>query len=537
LSTLPRCAVSGSLVGMPSAALLRALLVFLLLLHWPLAAAGQVAVAGVDSVPLKVNIAIIQPTDYVHALGFVDQARYLRYQLSRLGAEVTLSKQRLRADAINVVMGAHTSFHIESAQRAACVFWNLEQLGSGGADVPGWYLQLLRDYPVIEYNIDNVHSYRPDSPASVPVLPFLHAPYLYQPARDVPLEQRQFDILFIGAMNSARRELILRLHEAGITVHTFTAPLYGEERDVYIRNSKAVLNIHFYASSRFEQVRVSHCLSLGTPVISQRAERTRPHPAFEDVVFWFDAQRVVEWFQLIFGTPEFFDASRQMLQRWRQTDAPSEYAELHSYLRTALLPAAVALASRVWSPSSVSFGASRGYNRGWLNLDVTDQSEPDLVLDLTAQPLALPYQLRTRFGALVRLEAHGIEHLQGRFTTQQGAESVRQLLHNAIRLLKPGGTFSLSVQLFFAGTESGWRLALREYWAYAVEGRLFELVQFTFTDVDGKPVSSLEEASLQTLLMRVRETSLEEKMLFKTNSAMVFAPADAVSICLLVFVC
>jgi hypothetical protein len=408
------------------------------------------------------------------------------------------------------------------------VFWNLEQLGPGGADVAAWYLQLLRDFPVIEYNTDNIPAYRPGSTSSIPVLPFLHAPYLYQPSLDVPLEQRQIDILFIGAMNPARRQLLLKLQEAGITVHTFNVNLYGEDRDLYIRNAKAVLNIHFYASSRFEQVRVSHCLSLGTPVISQRAERTRPHPAFEDVVFWFDAQQIVDWFQRNFGTPAFFNSSRQMLHRWRQTDATAEYAELHSYLRTAVLPAAVSMASQVWSPTSVTFDASRGYRPGWLNLDVTDESQPDLLLDLTAQPLALPFQQRTRFGALLRLEARSIEHLQGRLPTQLAPDSVRRLLHNAIRLIKPGGTFSLSVQLFAAGAEQGWRLALREYWAYAVEGSLFELIQFTYTDADGKPASLSGTASLQTLHMRVRETSLEEKTMFRTNSARVLAPDDPV---------
>jgi hypothetical protein len=47
-----------------------------------------------------------------------------------------------------------------------------------------------------------------------------------------------------------------------------------------------VFNCHFYESARFEQARVFQCLSLGTPVISERSARAAPPSQFEDCVFW-----------------------------------------------------------------------------------------------------------------------------------------------------------------------------------------------------------------------------------------------------------
>ena len=38
----------------------------------------------------NVHIAIVQPVGYVHSLGFLDPARFVRYQLRRFGVDVTV---------------------------------------------------------------------------------------------------------------------------------------------------------------------------------------------------------------------------------------------------------------------------------------------------------------------------------------------------------------------------------------------------------------------------------------------------------------
>ena len=78
------------------------------------------------------NICVVQPAGYIHSLGLLDPARYFRYQLRQLGANVTLTKNRLQHGAINFVFGAHLGFDPAQRQRHTCVFVNLEQLGSGG---------------------------------------------------------------------------------------------------------------------------------------------------------------------------------------------------------------------------------------------------------------------------------------------------------------------------------------------------------------------------------------------------------------------
>ena len=99
-----------------------------------------------------IHITLMQPAGYVHSLGLLDQARYVRYQLQRLGATVSIAKNRVREDAVNIVFGAHLGFPEDWRRRHACVFVNLEQLGAGGAPVSDAYLQLLRSSAVADYD-------------------------------------------------------------------------------------------------------------------------------------------------------------------------------------------------------------------------------------------------------------------------------------------------------------------------------------------------------------------------------------------------
>ena len=57
-----------------------------------------------------IHLCIVQPAGHEQALGLLDPARYFRYHFRRLGARVSLSKNRLRHDAVNFVFGAHLGF-------------------------------------------------------------------------------------------------------------------------------------------------------------------------------------------------------------------------------------------------------------------------------------------------------------------------------------------------------------------------------------------------------------------------------------------
>ena len=212
-----------------------------------------------------VHLCIVQPVGYVHSLGLLDQANFFRYQFERLGATVTLGKNRLHNDAMNFVFGAHLGFDQALLRKYDCFFVNLEQIGEGGANLPADYLKLISMAPVVDYDLRNARAYS-NYPNDVPLVSFQYAPYLA--TSSIALEERPIDLLFFGSVNPRRQQWISRIEACGLNVSTFDGALYGPERDHFIAQSKAVLNCHFYDSSRFEQARAFTCLSLGTPLIS-----------------------------------------------------------------------------------------------------------------------------------------------------------------------------------------------------------------------------------------------------------------------------
>ncbi|MBT9493251.1 MAG: hypothetical protein IV107_13120 [Paucibacter sp.] len=483
-----------------------------------------------------IHLCIQQPAGYVHSLGFLDQARYFRYQFRRLGLSVSMAKNRLRYDAINFVFGAHLGFEATQTESHACVFVNLEQLGEGGAQVSSAYLQLLSSSAVVDYHPDNRPAYaaRPDA---VPVVPLLYAPYL-KPATAMPLEQRPIDLLFFGSVNERRRAWLDRIEALGLTVAVFDGPLYGPERDQFITSAKAVMNMHFYASSRFEQARVAHCLSLGTPVISERAPHTDVQAPFDDTVFWLKDEELEAFFQHQFATPQFFERARQALLRFEQADPAKAYADLLVYACKSAAEHHQRRASGAWAPPCINLQAGPAYRPGWLNLDNHADSEPDWVLDLS-EPLALPLSSKTAHQGQVELAAAAVDVIQaGRVLADE--PKLRVLLGNALRLLQPGGEFQFELPGAFGAMAGQLDMATQSlhegvvracsdfFWSLGWFEHRFELLENQALDLDGKNCAP-EQARFSRLLLRKVETSLRERTAARTLQSDLRLPIDEVA--------
>ena len=463
------------------------------------------------------HLAVMQPAGYIHSLGFLDQARYVRYQLRRLGLNVTLGKNRLREDAVNLVFGAHLGFPADWTARNACIFINLEQLGERGADVGGSYLELLRRSAVADYDAANIAAYGAD-PADVPLLPFWHAPYLHDPAA-VPLADRPIDLLFFGSMNPRRRAYIDRVEACGVKVAMFDRPIYGPERDHFIRQAKAVLNCHFYETSRFEQVRVSHCLSLGTPVISERVAATRPPVAFEESVTWLADAYVEPFFRGTFGTPAFFALAERQLASFKQHDPIAAYADLVGFAAGFMQGHLRGRASAPWQPRLMNLGSGKDYKPGWLNLDVIDLAEPDLVLDL-GRPVQLPISSTTRFGAPVELREACLSNIHANNVLEH-VPDLPMLMGNALRLLEEGGTFDIEVPYEKAPTawqdpthvralnENSWIYYTDWFWYLGWFEHRFEMASSTWLDGQLQPCRREQGAFMRVTLRKVATTPQE----------------------------
>jgi SAM-dependent methyltransferase len=458
----------------------------------------------------------MQPAGYVHSLGFVDPARFIRHQLRRFGVEVTIAKNRVRADAVNLVLGAHLGFPPEWRERHACLFVNLEQLGPGGAKVSEDYLRLLKTSGVVDYDLTNVGAYGAD-PADVPLLPFRHAAYL-EP-RSLVLEERPIDLLFFGSLNERRRRFIARVEACGHQVAMFDRPLYGEERDRYIRQSKAVLNCHFYDSATFEQVRAFHCLSLGTPVIAERSAQTRPDDVFEDAVTWVDEQSLEAFFGNTFGTPGFYEQCRAQLLGWRQHDPVEAYADLMAFSSGFFQAHASHRPEQSWTPSRINIGSGKDYKPGWLNLDIIDRAEPDVVLDL-GRPQAFPIEVETRFGVPLELQAGSVEKVYANNVLEH-VPDLTCLMTNVLTLLKEGGEIEIEVPYEKALTawqdpthlramnENSWIYYTEWFWYLGWFEHRFELKEASWLDSSLKPCAKDQAAFMRVRMEKACTTDAE----------------------------
>lgn len=480
-----------------------------------------------------IHLCIVQPAGYLHSLGFLDQARYFRHQFRRMGATVSIAKNRLRHDAVNFIFGAHLGFEPAQRDRYSCVFVNLEQLGRGGAAVPPAYLQLLAGSAVVDYDADNISAYNTRA-SEVPVFTLLSAPYL-RPAQTLPLEERPIDLLFIGSMNERRAALIRRIESGGRQVSLLDTPLYGPERDQIILQSKAVLNMHFYESSRFEQARVSHCLSLLTPVVSERTASTRPNAAFEDTVFWFDDASVVDFFAERFGTPAFYEQARAALDRFAVTDPIEGFADMLAFA-AGFGPAHQARRpAGAWRPTRINLGSGKDYKPGWLNLDILDRAEPDAVLDL-GRPVELPLRVDSRFAGELLLEAGQVEQLYANNVLEH-VPDLPCLMGNALRLLKEGGEFEIEVPYEKALTawqdpthlralnENSWVYYTEWFWYLGWFEHRFEIAQSSFLNMQLQPCGKEAAAFMRVKLRKVR-TTMQERMVARTMSADLMIPDD-----------
>ena len=457
----------------------------------------------------------MQPSGYVHSLGFIDQARFFRYQFRRLGADVSIGKNRLRYDSINFIFGAHLMFDADLTQRFRCVFVNLEQLGSGGAQVAPAYLQLLSASPVIDYDEANVAAYRKGG-VSVPIITFAYAPYL---ALDeiTPLEERPIDILFFGSINDRRQRMLQEIQAAGCGVGVMQFGLYGPERDHDIRRAKAVFNCHFYDSARFEQARVFQCLSLGTPVICERTDTTLPPPQFEDSVFWLPSHRIRSFFENDFRAGTFFDAARRKLSDFPAHDVLKQYGAAMAYAREQFASKSEQVIP--WQPERLHIGSGKSYLPGWFNVDILESSQPDAILDLS-QPIELPAHLSCATVGPVELRPDSVQFIYANNVLEHVGDLTR-LMTNCLRLLQLGG--QMLVEVPYEHAPSAWqdpthvRAFNENSWMYYAEWFWYlgwfetRFTVLTIEYLDDKLVQSIRERAhfMRIRLQKVATTASE----------------------------
>lgn len=462
----------------------------------------------------------MQPRGYIHSQGFLDQARYARYQFRRLGSDVTIGKNRLREDSVNIVFGAHLGFDPSLKERNACVFFNLEQLGEGGASVSNDYMDLLRSSPAIDYDERNLAAYGLE-PGEIPVVSFQYAPYLAK-EQCLPLKDRPIDLLFFGSINERRKALFDRIERCGWNVSMFDHPLYAEERDQFIGQSKAVFNCHFYETSRFEQARAFHTLSLGTPVISERTNKTTPPPAFENAVTWISDEKIESFFQNEFMSHDWIKKADIQLQNFKQIDNLNIWTVAHNYCQT--IKAKHSTECGIWLPlkMNINNGRDENYKLGWLNVDESNSASADISIDW-ANPNIIPLQLKTINDVEFEIEENQLDQIHTQSDLTQ-TKNHHVLLGNLLRILKIDGRLDMEIPwntITDLNREQGkpatvnttrWARIVQRFWELNNLNYRFEIIGCNFVDDKSSPCDAQSAASLLVSFKKTETTAKERSI-------------------------
>jgi SAM-dependent methyltransferase len=476
---------------------------------------------------LVVNLSIVQQLGDPHALCFLDQARYLRYHLGRLGVACRLSKNRLYRDRLNIVFGAHKGFDRKLADLFPCVILNLEQIGQGGADLPPAYLELLGCVPSFDYDPANQQAYR--TPLAGPCVRFLDAPYLRSGRPMLRLQDRPLDLLFFGSINERRRRLIEQIEATGRRIAMFDQALYGPERDEIIAQAKAVLNLHFYETGRLEQARISHCLSLGTPVISERRIDAEIPSEFDQAVFWAPSDAIAPFVAQTLAAPDFFAQAERKFAQLRSADPLESLRPLVAFLaRMTREYAAVRRNANAPALRRLNLGSGKDYLAGWINVDLLERSQPDLVVDLSRK-INLPITLRSATLGDVTLAPASLEVIHANNVLEHVGD-LPTLMTNALDLLADGGILAIEVPYERARTawqdpthvramnENSWIYYTDWFWYLGWFSHRFAIAHFEYLD-ERQASCERERAGFMRVLLRKVATTLQERMTARTMRA------------------
>lgn len=397
-----------------------------------------------------VNICIISNPGDLFSLCFLDIARYLRYKL-RLTEQfkrVHLSKNRLRRDAVNIILGAHAGFDASNCSLYHCIFMNLEQLGNCGKKVQNNYLQLLQANPVIDYDPGNQLVYRNGECKDIAIISFGYAPYLNntgtrQSMEVKPMEDRSIDLLFYGSVNDNRLAVLRELAASGLEIKVLDN-IFGPERDKIILDTKLVINTSYYEKSTFEQARAFHCLSLGTPILSITSEKTNNVPNnFRDAIFFLDREEARHFLATQFKSEEYYKKASTMLDNFRKQKPDGIKAEQDNLVRLINTTAMTALPRAASLPKRINLGSGRKYMPGWINIDISQAAEPDLTIDLS-QKIVFPFQGHSNHLGPLKIEENSIEIILAD-NVLENVSNLAQLMSNCLSLLKVGGKMEIIV--------------------------------------------------------------------------------------------
>lgn len=473
--------------------------------------------------PPDAHLCLLHPLGDRAALGLLDTALALRDDLQALGLRVTLARQRLRQDAVNIVIGVEHGFDADAARGHCCLLLNTRPVRDTGQRLPAAALRQLQRFALVDVDPASLRQLRRGEAAQQPPAA-LWLPGPTPPAGPalLPLAERPIGLLMAGVPNARQAALLAGMAQAGIAVARLEQPLAGPELAAMRGQARAVLCLLAEDDAPPDLLTMALALRQGTPVLAERpGNGSLPDAPPASAVMWFEptGEGLAAALQGGVQGAAFAATGQACLQAFADSQPPAAAAQ-----------ALWALASDCWARHLASPAATAGARPdrlcvmhpgqarrpGWWHVAAQPGSAVDAVLDL-AQPLAAAQAAERGRYHLVDAGAWS--------PTQAGVPTAAlQLLANGGRLvlrcawpdlgLRPGADAATATEAVHAAL-APWT---RRFWQAGLFQRRLQLDHVGWLDAQGAPAPP-EQATTARLVLLAQDTSYLERSLARAMDA------------------
>ncbi|MDL2207414.1 class I SAM-dependent methyltransferase [Desulfovibrio sp. OttesenSCG-928-M16] len=359
----------------------------------------------------------------------------LYYAFSRLGYKVETRVNSLNPHSRNIFFGTcqMPGLSLDTLPADSIIF-NLEQLTSPSCP---WnnshYVAQLRRFAVWDYSPRNVrYLHKSLGLEHVEYLPLGYVPEMTRLRTSF---SQDIDVLFYGAINERRKQVLEQLNSAGLRVGILHGA-YGTERDHAIARAKCILNIHYYVPATLELPRLGYLLANSKAVVSERRPET-------EIPAGLDAACAYAPYEELLPTVRSLVQDKKA--RTEQAEAGfTAFAALKQEDFLEVLVGRKKFASATLPlPRQLHAGSGKDFRKDCLNVDINPRMNPDMLLDLSL-PLDPTVRHKTlRFGD-IRLMPGKFDRITA-FEILEHVNDLPQTMRNFLDLLADGGELELSV--------------------------------------------------------------------------------------------
>lgn len=214
-------------------------------------------------------------------------ARTVSERLASHGIEseiVTSSPKSFDHD-FYIVLCAQMFKHLPPANKR--VILQLEQSVSSRWFTQQYMKILTGSLGVLEYSLTNI-DFLAKNGLKYPNVHYLPIGASLDEYSEGNATQKKYDFVFYGdSLSSDRRRIFLEKLKEKYSVKICN-DLFGDELYAIIKESRVVINIHYYEGALLEMPRLCECISLGVPVLSEGTSDQDEYPELEGAVKFFD---------------------------------------------------------------------------------------------------------------------------------------------------------------------------------------------------------------------------------------------------------